>query len=219
MFFVALVFLPTPSIDRRSGGTCTAIIPALKSLAGNRPLFACLVATLGGCLGFGMFVTFMPLYIRSQGMNTGQVGLVFAAQALANALSRLPSGRLSDRLEDRRVLVMGGMVVFAMALAAFGLCRSIVPLMATAAMMGISMGVAFTVICALIVDVVPLEMRGLAMGCYSTCVYAGMMLSSVCMGPVIRAEGFSVGFFLNGVAVAIVLVLFIFLYRRQDTAG
>ena len=219
MFFVALVFLPTYSADRRGGGKCPAITPALKSLLGSRRLIACLVATLGGCSGFGMFVTFMPLYIRSLGMNTGHVGLVFATQALANALSRLPSGRLSDRVADRSVLVTGGLAVFAMALAAFGLCRSVVSLMATAAVMGISMGVAFTVICALIVDVVPLEMRGLAMGCYNTCVYAGMMLSSVGMGPVITGEGFRVGFFLNGAAGVIVLLLFRFLYPHQNAAG
>lgn len=219
MFFVALVFLPTHSTDRRRGGTCPAIMPAMKSLMGNRPLIACLVAALGGCLGFGMFVTFMPLYIRSQGMNTGHVGFVFATQALANALSRIPSGRLSDRVADRSVLVTGGLAVFAMALASFGLCRSVVSLMATAAVMGISMGVAFTVICALIVDVVPLEMRGLAMGCYNTCVYAGMMLSSIGMGPIITGEGFRVGFFLNGAAGVIVVFLFRFLYRRQDAAG
>ncbi len=215
MFFVALVFLPAHSAGHRSGGTCPAIMPALKSLMGNRPLIACLVATIGGCFGFGMFVTFMPLYIRSQGMNTGAVGFVFATQALANALSRLPAGWLYDRVADRSLLVIGGLTVFAMSLAAFGLCHSLVSLMATAAVMGISMGVAFTVTCALIADVVPQEMRGLAMGCYNTCVYAGMMLNSVSIGAVIKGEGFRAGFFLSGAAGLIVMFLFGFLYRRH----
>lgn len=218
MFFVALFFLPTHSTGQRGGGTSLAIMPVLKSLVGNRPLMACLFATLGGCFGFGMFVTFMPLYIRSQGMNTGAVGFVFATQALANAISRLPAGRLYDRVADRSLLVSGGLAVFAVALAAFGLCRSVVSLMAAAAVMGISMGTAFTVICALIADVVPREMRGLAMGCYSTCVYAGMMLCSVGMGMVITAEGFRVGFFLSGAVGVIVLFLFRFLYRRQPAS-
>jgi sugar phosphate permease len=56
------------------------------------------------------------------------------------------------------------------------------------------------------------------MGCYNTCVYAGMMLNSVVMGPVIRSEGFRVGFFLNGAAGVIVLFLFRFLYHRQPAA-
>ena len=215
MFFVALVFLPAHPASIINVEPPHAIMPALTGLMQNRPLIACLVATLGGCMGFGMFITFMPLYIRSLGMNTGAVGFVFATQALANALSRLPSGRLCDRLPDRSILVTGGLAIFALALASFGLCHSVLSLMGVAAVMGVSMGVSFTVICALIADVVPREMRGLAMGCYNTCVYAGMMLSSVGMGPIIRSEGFRVGFFLNGATGVMVLVLFRFLYRRQ----
>ncbi len=219
MFFVALFYFPLPPAQRQGGGTAPAILPALKSLMGNRPLIACLVATLGGCLGFGMFVTFMPLYIRSLGMTTGQVGFVFATQALSNALSRLPSGRLCDRVADRSLLVTAGLAVFALALAAFGLCHSLGALMAVASVMGISMGVAFTVICALIADIVPRELRGLAMGCYNTCIYAGMMLSSIGMGTVIRSEGFKVGFFLVGAIGVMVTLLFRILYRHQAAAG
>lgn len=215
MFVVALFFLPAHQSHCRGDGASPAIIPMLKALMANRPLVACLVATIGGCFGFGMFVTFMPLYIRSLGMNTGAVGFVFATQAMANAISRLPAGRLYDRVKDRSLLVTGGLAVFALALAAFGLCHSVVSLMGVAAVMGVSMGIAFTVVCALIADVVPREMRGLAMGCYNTSVYAGMMLCSVGMGMVIRGEGFRVGFFLSGAVGVIVLFLFRFLYRRQ----
>ncbi len=219
MFFVALIFIPAHSDHHRTRGNFPPILPALKSLKRNRPLIACLVATLGGCLGFGMFVTFMPLYIHSQGMHAGQVGLVFAVQALANALSRLPSGRLSDRVADPSLLAAGGLAVFAVAMAAFGICHSVVSLMATAAVMGMSMGVAFTVISTMIADAAPLEMRGLATGCYYTCIYAGMMLCSVGMGPVIKREGFRAGFFISGAVGVIVLHLFISLYRRAAAHG
>ena len=105
-----------------------------------------------------------------------------------------------------------------MALACFGLCHTVASLMTTAAVMGISLGITFTVICALIVDIVPIELRGLAMGCYNTSVYAGMMLSSVGMGPVIRVRGFRVGFFLFGAVGVAVLFLFRFLYCRHNDA-
>lgn len=219
MFFVALIFLPAPSTAQARDTVRPAILPALAGLMGNRRLMACLVATLGTCFGFGMFVTFMPLYIRSQGMHSGHVGFVFAAQALANAISRLPSGKLSDRVADRSILVTGGLAVFALALAAFGLCRSVVPLMGAAAVMGVSMGVAFTAVCALIADVVPREQRGLAMGCYNTSVYAGMMVCAASMGPVIQQRGFQTGFFLNGAVGVATLLLFTTLYRRPAPAS
>jgi MFS family permease len=217
MFWVALSCISTPA-----GGHHQADQPhppfrdIAKGLVGNRQLVACLVATAGSCVGFGMFVTFMPLYIRSEGLSTGAVGCVFASQALANALSRLPSGKLCDRVKDRSLLVVGGLGIFAVTMALFGLCTSVVTLMITAVFMGLSMGTAFTVVCALIVDSVPREMRGLAMGSYNTCVYAGMMLCSLCMGAVIAGAGFRVAFFLTGAVVLLVLVLFKCLYRPQS---
>jgi MFS transporter, DHA1 family, multidrug resistance protein len=216
MFFVALFWLPgsKPHHDQRR-----AVLPALKSLARNRSLTACLAGTVGGCLGFGMFVTFMPLYIRSLGMGTREVGAVFATQSLANALSRLPSGKLYDRVTDKRILVSGGLLVFSLALVAFDFCHTLWTLMAAAGFMGVSMGIAFTVIGAMIADVVPREQRGLAMGCYNTSVYAGMMLSSVGLGQVIRVKGFSAGFLLSGAAVFVVTFLFRAMYRGKEAEG
>ncbi len=216
MFLVAFAFLPAQSPGHRNVAARPAIFPTLARFMKNRQLIACLIATLGGCMGFGMFITFMPLYMRSLGMNTGHVGFVFAAQAVANALSRLPSGKLCDRIADKSVLVIGGLMFFAVALAAFGVCHSVMPLMAAAAAMGICLGIAFTVICSLIVDIVPMELRGLAMGCYNTSVYAGMMFSSVAMGPVIRQKGFRSGFFLIGAVGVAALLLFKLLYGRRS---
>ncbi len=215
MFLVAFAFLPAQSVGHCRGVVRPAILSSLMKFTKNRQLVACLVATFGGCMGFGMFITFMPLYMQQLKMDTGQVGFVFAAQAVANGLSRLPTGKLSDRIADRSVLVSSGLAVFALTLASFGICHSVLSLMATAAVMGISLGIAFTVICTLIVDIVPMDLRGLAMGCYNTSVYAGMMLSSIGMGPVIREKGYRAGFFLIGAVAASTLILFRILYCRR----
>lgn len=216
MFFIAFFFLPAPPTQSRSTGASSAIMPTLQNLMKNNRLIACLLATLGGCVGFGMFVSFMPLYIRSLGMDTAAVGFVFATQALINAISRLPAGWLCDHVTDRSLLVIGGSVILALAMATFGFCQSVPSLMVTAAVMGISMGVAFTVITALIAESVPNKMRGVAMGCYNTSVYAGMMLCSGGMGVVIREYGFRAGFFLTGAVITISLLWFKFLYHREE---
>jgi MFS family permease len=217
MFFVALFFLPSSTshapVER------PAVLPALRGLVSNRRLIACLVATVGGCFGFGMFITFMPLYIRSYGMHSGDVGFVFASQALANALSRLPSGRMIDRMKDSSAIVAAGMLVFASALAAFALCHSLSPMMAMAAIMGGSMGIVFTAVCALIADSVPRQLRGLAMGCYNTSVYAGMMLSAAVLGKVISGAGFASAFGLTGIVGLIAMALFMGLFRSSGAMG
>jgi MFS family permease len=200
--------------SREEGGRA-AVLPELRAMASNRRLVPCLVATLGGCVVFGTFVTFVPLYVRSLGLVSIHVGFVFAAQALANALSRLPTGRLSDRVADRGRLVSAGIVASAGAMAALGLFASVGALAAVAAAAGFALGIAFTVLSALVVDSVPARSRGLAMGLYNTAVYAGMMASSFGMGAVVRRWGFEAAFLCAGAAALAALVPFRLLYREE----
>lgn len=191
----------------------------LASLLGNQRLIACLLVTIGGCVGFGLFISFMPLYIRSLGMSTTTIGLVCATQALANALARIPAGWLCDHIGERRILVIAVTSVLAMAIAAFGLCSTLLPLVITAAIMGLSMGIGFTVICTLIADAVPPRMRGLAMGCYNTSVYLGMTICALGMGIVIRERGFAMSFYCTGGIILASVFFFLILYKPQKNSG
>jgi MFS transporter, DHA1 family, multidrug resistance protein len=61
---------------------------------------------------------------------------------------------------------------------------------------GISIGIAFTAIGALIPEVAKTDSRGLAMGGYNSCIYLGMMLSSLGMGALVGDLGFRNCFFI-----------------------
>ena len=64
-------------------------------------------------------------------------------------------------------------------------------------MSGASLGLAFTSVGALIAASVDADARGVAMGGYNTCIYCGMMISSLFMGAVIEATGYAWGFYLT----------------------
>ena len=195
-------------------GPRPAVRPALGALLRHRRYLACLLVTLAGCFGFGLFMTFTPLHLSELGMDAGHVGLVFAAQALANALSRLPFGRLSDRAADRSTLVVTGLTGLAGALVLIGMSGSLAALFFCSALLGLSMGVGFTALAALVADVVPAELRGLAMGGYNSCIYLGMMASAASMGKVIAEVGFAASFAAGGGATLALTLLFRALYRR-----
>lgn len=186
-----------------------------RELAKNWPLLACWFVTFGGCVGLGMFVTYVPLHARDEGLSVAQIGLVFTVQGLLNALSRIPFGKYSDRVADRSHPVVVGLVGFAFAIAGFGMASSVLTFMLPAALVGICMAVAFTAIGALISEVVKPESRGLAMGGYNTCIYFGMMLGSMMMGPVVREIGFRHGFFLVGGLNLLTTGLFFVVFYRS----
>ena len=216
LIFLALlisrIFLPKEMIDRHAENRKISIRRSLSILLHNRRLLAALLGTVGGCFGFGMFITFLPLHAKAQGLNAGHVGIVFAAQALANVLLRIPFGRLSDRL-DRGLMSVAGLFIFDVALGMTGMFGGVISLSACAVLLGLGMGIGFTALGALVADVVSQEQRGLAMGLYNSCIYLGMMLSSASMGGVIREIGFKDGFILAGAISLTLTLVFFMLYR------
>lgn len=204
LIWVVVFFLPShaPHLSQRPAGSQPPTIT--WDLLQNRALLGCWLLTLGGCFGQGMFVTFSPLLTHDYGLSMGEIGLVFTAQAVFNALSRLPFGRLSDRVRSRAKLASLGFISFAFFLAVFGFCRTLPQFLLTSVALGVTMGLSFTPLGALIAEVAPPEARGLAMGGYNTSIYIGMMLSSAFMGGAISKVGYEISFLLSAVLVLLV---------------
>jgi DHA1 family multidrug resistance protein-like MFS transporter len=213
MSWMAVFFIP-------SSGTKPVRPPerktsdVLREVRNNIPLLGCWLATLGSCFGYGTFMTFIPLYANRLGMNAGDIGLVFAAQALSNALSRMPFGYLSDRIAKRGHLVIFGFFVFALSIAGFAISGSLASLLLCSSVVGAGLGILFTSLGALVSEVVPRKSRGLAMGGYNTCIYLGMMLSSLITGLVIREKGFEIGFYFTAVIAVLTAGLFYLSIRK-----
>lgn len=208
-----LAFFGLPQGAPRHRTELHAALAGSVELLRDRRLAACLVATGGSCIGFGSFLTFLPLYATGHGFDAAQVGLVFAAQAITNVVGRIPIGSLADRC-DRRKLVAAGLVCLALALIALGQVTQLAALMLCAVLMGIGMALTFTSIGALIAELVPVIKRGLAMGMYNSSLYLGMMAGSTAMGIVLKRLGYPVVFALAGVVALGALVSFLFMMRR-----
>lgn len=186
----------------------------LTDLIQNRSLMGCWTITLGGCFGLGMFISFTPLHAQDQGLSVDRIGMVFFVQGLCNALSRIPFGRLSDRVADRSVLVTAGVVAMMIAMIGFGASRTALQFMFFAMILGAAMGLAFTSIGALTAQSVEPALRGMAMGGYNTCIYAGMMISSAIMGSACERIGFVKGFFAAAGVLMAFLSAFLWFLKR-----
>ena len=217
IFWVVLFFLP-PSRPRDPAPAKRVTLRQVLELLRSRRLVVCLVTMLGSCIGYGMFLTFMPLYARHLGLDAAHVGWLFAAQALANTLCRIPLGRLGDRVADRSFIATAGLAGFTLSLVALGLAGSFLTLVLGALLFGATLGTAFTALVALTTEAAPREMRGLALGLYNSCVYFGMMLSSALMGGVVRGFGYGAAFLVCA-ALTLMVALFFASLHRVTVAG
>ncbi len=215
VFFIVVCFLPRARHVLVNRPPKRATGEVARDLVKNAPLLACWVATLGGCLGLGMFITFVPLYAQDQGVEVGQIGLIFGSQALCNALSRIPFGQLSDRVSRRSNLATAGLIGLSISIAGLGMAHGMYTFILFAAGLGISMGTAFTSVGALISEVVRPDARGLAMGGYNSALYIGMMLSSLAMGAVIREIGFRNAFLIVAMINLATTGLFHLVFSRE----
>ena len=209
---LALLALPTGPPRHRT--EMHAALAGSFELLHDRRLVACLAATAGSCISFGVFLTFLPLYATLHGYDPAQVGLIFAAQAVTNVVGRIPIGSLADCC-DRRLLVAGGLVCLALALAALGQTVLLSRLLVCAVVMGVGMALTFTSLGALIAELVPALKRGLAMGMYNSSIYLGMMFGSTVMGLALKRIGYPLGFALAGSTALAALLLFLLLMRRR----
>ncbi len=208
---IAKVFLPATTAESHSPDHHRAAGSAMSTLLRNRPLLGCWLATLGACFSMGMFLTFYPVYAYAEGFNTSQVGIVFLFHGVGNGLIRLPSGYFSDHVGDRRFLVFFGLAGCSLAMAVLGLANTLMMAYVGAAILGLSLGVAFPSLGASIGEVVPRHLRGAAMGGFNACIFLGMLANAMLMGMVIEAIGYSNCFWLsalvNGLLGGLALVL------------
>lgn len=209
---LALVALPASPPCRKHA--VHSALAATFSLLHNHWLLACLLATIGSCIGFGVFLTFIPLYQASLGHDPAQVGMVFAAQALTNVFCRIPIGSIADRV-DRRWLVNAGLLCLAGALTVLGLAMQLFSLIVCAVLLGIGMALVYTAIGALIAEQVPALQRGLAMGMYNSCIYLGMMAGSTVMGLALERIGYPAGFTVSGGVALLTLCCFAVMTRKK----
>jgi Arabinose efflux permease len=99
---------------------CAVLPTALTSTPQPRPLASAkldlrllyrtspiaVIAAFSCGMANGAFGTLAPVYGYAQGLEAGDIALLFAVAAILGALAQVPAGRLSDRI-DRRIVMIG----------------------------------------------------------------------------------------------------------------
>jgi MFS family permease len=146
-------------------------------------LSACSQAGLVNNLNDGLAWGLLPLLFVRGGLPVGQVGLLAALYPAVWGLGQLATGPLSDRL-GRKPLIIGGMLLQAVALAGIALAGSFLPWATGAILLGVGTAMVYPTLLAAVGDVAHPGWRASAVGVYRLW----------------RDAGFAVGALLAGVA-------------------
>ena len=164
---------------------------------------------------------FLVLRAQERGISvTGILGMLVVFNVVY-ALTSTPAGSLSDRV-DRRRLIVGGWLVYALIYLGFGLARSAWQVWTLYVFYGFYYGLAYGTTKAMVADLVPIELRGTAYGTYNALLGVLDFPASVIAGLLWQGAGGWPGFgpsapFLFGAMMA--LLAAILMWKWMPTAA
>ena len=188
-------------------------LPGMVAEVGTqRAIVGSWIAALAIGLPWGAVAGLFPLFGTSIGLAAGTVGLLLAAQSLANGASRVPLGRLIDHRHIPPVAMAAGAAGYALLIALLG-AQTTVGLIVALLVIGVVMlGFTLMLVQVTISEVARPELRATGLGGYGTALSTGLGAGPFIAGAVADAAGFAWAFgAVGGLGVATAAVAAIIL--------
>jgi len=140
-------------------------------------------------LNDGMAWALLPLFFAARGLDLRQVAILAAVYPAVWGIGQLGTGWLSDH-SGRKVLIVGGMLLQAMAIAAFVLLNGYSWWLLAAALLGAGTAMVYPTLLAAISDVAAPADRATSLGVYRTWRDGGYAIGAIVAGVLADTAGF-----------------------------
>jgi MFS family permease len=161
--------------------------------------------------GYGAITSFSAVY--ADAIAVSPKSLYLTVLAVVILVTRPLSGTLADRIGYRRVF-MPCLVLIAAGLGLLAAARTVMPLVASAALFGVGFGTAYPVFVAYVMRDVHAARRGAAFGAILAAFDIGIGTGSTSAGWLIERHGFSTAFGVAAALSAIALPYFVVADRK-----
>ena len=139
-------------------------------------------------LNDGMAWALLPLFFATRGLDLRQIAILAAAYPAVWGLGQLGTGWFSDHI-GRKVLIVAGMLLQAVAIAALVLLNGFSWWLLAATMLGAGTAMVYPTMLAVIGDVAPPAERATAVGVYRTWRDAGYAVAAIVAGVLADTAG------------------------------
>jgi DHA1 family multidrug resistance protein-like MFS transporter len=168
-------------------------------------------------VGYGAFLGFFPIYGRKIGINDAQIALVMGIQLATTMLAKPLSGKLSDRL-GRKPMILAGLFLCAATLPLIPNVTSLWLLFPVSALFGLGVAIVTPSTTALVADLVKAGQMGSAMGVFGTIWDIGEALGPILAGFLIASLGYSPAFALIASLMMAAALCFAVVVKDPQTA-
>jgi MFS family permease len=180
----------------------------------DRSLSAVSQAGFVNNLNDGLAWGLLPLFFAAGGLGIARIGLLAALYPGVWGATQLATGALSDRV-GRKPLIVGGMWLQAVALAALPLARGMLPWAAAMVLLGVGTALVYPTFLAAIADVAHPTWRASAVGVYRLWRDSGYAAGALLAG--ILADRFGVPWAIGAIALLTFASGVVVLARMRET--
>jgi MFS family permease len=166
------------------------------------------IALVGLTLTWGTFNAFVPIFGKEQlGLPSSQVGYLLALQAIVNAVSRIPGGRIVDHAKRRWPIVFVGALGWCTTCAVLGHLTGFVGPALLLVIGTPFVALSFVAVGVVFADLSNSSTRGVTMGMYGTVLFAGLSIGPLLFGPIVQSYGYAAGFTASAIAAMTLIVV------------
>lgn len=158
-------------------------------------------------IGYGAFLGFFPTYAKGIGLNDAQIAFVMGIQLATTMLAKPLSGRLSDRL-GRKPMILTGLILCAATLPVIPTLTSLWLLFPFSALFGLGAAIVTPSTTALVADLVKTGRMGSAMGVFGTIWDTGEASGPILAGLLIASLNYVPAFILIALLMAATAFIF-----------
>lgn len=187
-------------------------VPLATLLA--RPLVAACLLAFAGHLQYGFFESIWSLYLADRGGSDVAIGLSFSTFAVANMAFAPLGGRLADRGEYGRWLLVG-FLGLAVVMVGYGLVPWVPAILALGLCEGAVAAIAFPTLDAFLAATADPRIQGRVQGAFSAAMMAGAATSAL-GGATIYHLAPGLPFVLGGAVLAVVTIVAVALLRGVE---
>jgi MFS family permease len=186
----------------------------LKYFLSNKKLFSTALVEMATYFAYGVFETYLPLYLTQFNVPAYQIGLIFSVQILSIALSKPLFGKLADRA-DKRKQIIAGILTLGLAIGILGFFQSVIALLVVGIIFGLGLSFSTIATSSYTAEVTKQDKIGSALGGLSSMMDIGQTIGPFATGIIITYFSYRIGFISSLIVAGISGILF-YIYNKKN---
>ncbi|MDD3006200.1 MAG: MFS transporter [Candidatus Pacebacteria bacterium] len=210
--FILTVFLK----DEGKGGAKVStrdFYTDLKYLFDNKRLISTAGVEMAIYFAYGAFETYLPLYLTQLDISASEIGVIFSTQILAIALSKPLFGKLADRVDKRKQIMLGALLL-GVSIGVLGFFQSVTAAIVLGLLFGLGLSFSTVATSTYAAEVTSPEKLGSSLGALSAIMDIGQTIGPFATGIAITYFSFRLGFALSFLLIVVTGLIF-FVYNRH----